>query len=82
MSQLISNAANSTYNDFDTLIPSLSGTADIVEAFRLYHYGKVNYTNNSEPATNSIYKHLESLQTGVQDLEEGIALAPFLFMGG
>jgi hypothetical protein len=82
MSQLISNAANSTYNDFDTLIPSLGETADIVEAFRLYHYGKANYTDNSEPATNSIYKHLESLNTRTEDLEEGIALAPLLFMGG
>jgi hypothetical protein len=82
MSQLISNAANSTYDIFDTLIPSLNDTADIIEAFKLYHYGKANYFDNSEPAQNSIYKHLESLKTRAEDLEEGIALAPLLFMGG
>lgn len=79
MSQLISNAANSTYNDFDTLIASLTETADIVEAFRLYHYGKENFTDGSAPAQDSIYSHLESLNSKI---EEGIALAPLLFMGG
>lgn len=86
MAQLISNAANSGYNEFDTLIPSLTETADIVEAFRLYHYGKANYTDGSAPATDSIHSHLKALEdaiTAVQnEVEGGIALAPLLFMGG
>lgn len=86
MAQLISAAATSTYDTYDTLIPSLTETADIVEAFRLYHYGKANYTDNSEPAANSIYGHLKALQDSVTalqgEVEGGIALAPLLFMGG
>jgi hypothetical protein len=86
MSQLLSTPANSGYTDYDTLIPSLTETADIVEAFRLYHYGKANFTDGSAPAANSIYSHLEALQTSITaiqaEVEGGIALAPLLFMGG
>ena len=87
MAQLISTAAaNPTTTDYDTLIPELPETADIVEAFKLYHYGKVGFTTGDTPAANSIYGHLEALQTSITaiqaEVEGGIALAPLLFMGG
>lgn len=86
MAQLVSTAANSGYTDYDTLIPSLTETADIVEAFRLYHYGKANFTDGSAPAADSIYAHLSALQDSITvlqaEVEGGIALAPLLFMGG
>jgi len=86
MAQLISNASNSAFDTYDTLIPSLTETADIVEAFRLYHYGKANYTDGSAPAADSIYSHLQALQDSITAIENevggGIALAPLLFMGG
>lgn len=69
MPQLVSTAANSTYTEFDTRIPSIGDTADIVEAFRLYHYGKANYTDGSAPADNSIYAHLLSLREDVDTLQ-------------
>lgn len=87
MAQLISTAAaNSTVTEYDTLIPEFPETADIVEAFKLYHYGKVGFTTGDTPAANSIYAHLEALQTAItavqEEVEGGIALAPLLFMGG
>jgi hypothetical protein len=66
MSQLVSAAAgNSSYNTYDTKIPEILQTADIVEAFRLYHYGKDNFTNTDTPASNSIYSHLKTLQDNI-----------------
>lgn len=66
MSQKISVAAgNSIYTEFDTLIPSIGDTADIVEAFRLYHYGKPGFTTGGAPATLSIHGHLDSLRNDV-----------------
>lgn len=66
MAQLISDAANSGFKEFDTSIPELSDSADIVEAFRLYHYGKENFVSGDEPADSSLYAHLKSI---VDDIE-------------
>lgn len=66
MAQLISDASNSTFKQFDTSIPELSDSADIVEAFRLYHYGKENFVTGDEPADSSLYAHLKSI---VDDIE-------------
>lgn len=69
MPQLVSTAANSTYTEFDTLIPAIGDTADIVEAFRLYHYGKANFVTGEAPATLSIHGHLNSLRNDVEELQ-------------
>lgn len=66
MAQLISSAANSSYVEFDTSIPSLTESADIVEAFRLYHYGKANYITNEEPGEKSIYAHFEKISNDIE----------------
>jgi hypothetical protein len=63
MPQFISEAAESS-DEFDTLIPSLTEISDIVEAFRLYHYGRPGQV--SPPATLSIHGHLDSLLNSLQ----------------
>ena len=68
MSSSISNAAGSSFNEFDTRVPSLTQTADIIEAFKLYHYGKDNFGPGDTPAEQSIYKHLEKLREDVDEL--------------
>lgn len=68
MSSLISTAANSTFNEFDTRISSLTQTADIIEAFKLYHYGKDNFGPGDTPDPQSIYGHLQKLREDVDDL--------------
>lgn len=71
MSQKVSVAAgNSIYNTFDTLIPSIGDTADIVEAFRLYHYGKAGFTVGEAPATLSIYNHFQAMDDRIETLED------------
>ena len=87
MAQLLSTAAaNTNVTDYDTLIPELNETADVVEAFKLYHYGKVGFTTGDTPSADSVYGHLEQLQTNIDNLsteiESSIPLAPLLFMGG
>lgn len=70
MSQKVSVAAgNSIYDDFDTLIPSIGDTADIVEAFRLYHYGKAGFTTGGAPAALSIHQHFQDLRDDVDILQ-------------
>jgi len=70
MSQKISDAATgTTYTAYDTKIPDLTQAGDIVEAFKLYHYGKELYTGTSgAPATDSIYSHLLTLQNNINTL--------------
>jgi hypothetical protein len=67
MSQSISTAANTTsYTTYDTKIPELLQAADIVEAFKLYHYGRDNFSGDATaPATNSIYGNLQRLEQKV-----------------
>jgi len=68
LSSLISTAANSTFNEFDTRIPGLTQTADIIEAFKLYHYGKDNFGPGDTPSSESIYGHLQKLREDVDEL--------------
>lgn len=71
MSQKVSVAAgNSIYTQFDTLIPSIGDTADIVEAFRLYHYGKAGFTTGGAPAAESIHQHLQDLRDDISELQD------------
>lgn len=66
MSQLISSAAGSSSAilTYDTKIPELGQAADIVEAFKLYHYGSDNFSGSS-PDSKSIYNHLKTLQNNI-----------------
>lgn len=69
MSQLISVASSYEETEFDTKIPSLGDTANIVEAFKLYHYGLDNYNGDVSPASDSIHGHFASLDSRVSSLE-------------
>jgi hypothetical protein len=66
MPEFISQAAE-TSDEFDTLIPVLTESSDIVEAFRLYHYGRPGQT--TAPAELSIHGHLNTLTTSLQSFE-------------
>jgi len=68
LSSLISTAANSTFNEFDTRVASLTQTADIIEAFKLYHYGKDNFGPGDVPSADSIYGHLEKMREEIDEL--------------
>ena len=67
---------------YNTAIPTLSETADIQEAFRIYHYGAPSGSapgeypiNNTEPSNlvnPSIAYHLNSLQQQITDFNPGI----------
>jgi hypothetical protein len=61
---------NSEYLDWLTKIPSFSDQADVVEAFKLYHYGRDNYDGSLAPASDSIYGHLNSLDTRINVIED------------
>jgi hypothetical protein len=67
--QYISDASGYGATEFDTKIPSLSDQANIVEAFKLYHYGLDNYTGGEAPASDSVHAHLEGLADRVTTLE-------------
>jgi hypothetical protein len=56
--QFLSDASGYGATEFDTKIPSLNDQANIVEAFKLYHYGLDNYTGAESPAADSIHSHL------------------------
>jgi len=66
MPEFISQAGESS-DEFDTLIPSLSDQPDIVEAFRLYHYGRPGQL--SPPEELSIHGHLNDLTESLQLIE-------------
>lgn len=59
--QFLSDASQYQDTEFDSKIPSLSDQADIVEAFKLYHYGLDNYTGGEPPAEESIHGHLKNI---------------------
>jgi hypothetical protein len=69
LSQLISIASSYGATEFDTKIPSLGDTANIVEAFKLYHYGLDNYNGDVSPAATSIHGHLVDFNDRVTTLE-------------
>lgn len=89
MSQQIKDAAGYPSTTFDTKIPSLSDAANIVEAFKLYHYGIDNYDGSVSPAASSMESHLDGLDVRIEDLENtpsggGIVTAsvPFVIIKG
>lgn len=60
--------------DFEVTIPSLTDDADIVEAFRLYHYGLTVEPTEGTPITNtSIEYHLQNLANDIATLQAGAA---------
>lgn len=69
MPQPISSASNSGFDEFDTLIPELVDKADVVEAFRLYHYGKENYITGEDPSDDSIYGHFLKIRQDIDFIE-------------
>lgn len=64
--QLLSDASGYGATEFDTKIPSLNDQANIVEAFKLYHYGLDNYTGAESPAADSIHSHLVDFNTRLE----------------
>lgn len=67
--QLISDASGYNATEFDTKIPSLNDQANIVEAFRLYHYGIDNYNGTTAPAADSVHSHLKDINDRLQLVE-------------
>jgi hypothetical protein len=67
--QLISDVSGYTSTEFDTKIPSLSDTANIQEAFLLFHYGLDNYDGSIAPAANSLHSHLLDFDTRIDEIE-------------
>jgi hypothetical protein len=67
MSQLIGDASGYVEIEFDTRIPELSQTADIVEAFKLYHFGIDSYNGSEEPSSNSLHSHLKVLKDSLSE---------------
>jgi len=59
--QLLSQISGYAQTEFDTLIPQINTTADIVEAFKQYHYGLADYNGTVNPSPNSIHAHLVDL---------------------
>jgi hypothetical protein len=63
LSQLVSVASGYGATEYDTKIPSLGDAANIVEAFKLYHYGLDSYNGSVSPAEDSIESHLVNLKS-------------------
>ena len=61
--QLISAISGYQETEFDTLIPQINTTADIIEAFKQYHYGLADFNGTVNPAPDSIHAHLNDLNT-------------------
>jgi hypothetical protein len=73
MADYIDDTENGT-GLFSTKVPSLNEAADIQAALRLYHYGSSSYdTTGTNPALlepKSIAKHLHTLQTAIETVDE------------
>lgn len=67
--QFLSDASGYEATEFDTKIPSLTDQANIVEAFKLYHYGIDNYNGSGAPASDSMHSHLDNLDNRIVTLE-------------
>lgn len=76
--QYISDASGYEATAFDTKIPLLSDQANIVEAFKLYHYGLDNYTGGEPPAADSMHAHLADLDSRLAVVET----VPSVTLGG
>ena len=84
MAQLISDAAESAYTEFDTKIPELLEDANIIEALKLYHFGKPDFTTGDVYAAASIYGNFKALQDQIDAFVEGpgISIDHIMLMGG
>ena len=69
MSQLIGAASGYEEILFDVRIRSLTDTANIVEAFKVYHFGLDNYNGDVEPAANSIHSWLKDFDERINTVE-------------
>ena len=67
--QLLSQISGYNETEFDTLIPQINTTADIVEAFKQYHYGFADYNGTVDPSPNSIHAHLANINTRLETQE-------------
>lgn len=67
--QFLSDASGYEATEFDTKIPSLTDQANIVEAFKLYHYGKDNYSGSEVPASDSMHAHLKDINDRLTEVE-------------
>jgi hypothetical protein len=67
--ELISDVSGYASTEFDTKIPALTDTANIQEAFLLYHYGLDNYDGTTSPAANSIEGHFEAIDDRIIEIE-------------
>ena len=67
--QLISDASGYNATEFDTKIPSLNDQANIVEAFKLYHYGIDSYDGTQPPAGDSVHAHLADINNRLELVE-------------
>lgn len=67
--QLLSQVSGYASTEFDTKVPALTDTADIQEAFSLYHYGLDNYDGSVDPAEDSIEGHFVSIDARITDIE-------------
>jgi len=67
--QLLSQVSGYSSTVFDTKIPALTDTANIQEAFSLYHYGLDNYDGSIDPAENSIEAHFVDIDEKISQIE-------------
>ena len=67
--QLLSDSSGYASTEFDTKIPSLNDQANIVEAFKLYHYGIDNYAGAESPAADSMHAHLKDINDRLTSVE-------------
>jgi hypothetical protein len=68
--QFLSDASGYEATEFDTKIPSLTDQANIVEAFKLYHYGIDNYSGTGAPSSDSVHAHLKDINDRLTEVEE------------
>jgi hypothetical protein len=56
--------------DFKTFIPALTDLADVQNAFKMYHFGVVNYTGIEEIPQESIEGHLGFMDERLASIED------------
>lgn len=67
--QLLSSVSGYASTEFDTKIPALTDTANIQEAFLLYHYGLDSYDGSIDPAEDSIESHFVAIDARITEIE-------------
>ena len=67
--QFLSDASGYEATEFDTKIPSLTDQANVVEAFKLYHYGIDNYTGTGAPSSDSVHAHFKNINDRLTSVE-------------